>query len=130
MEFTVAKTDLLRELGLSQRIVEKRNTIPILANILIETDKDGFNLTATALEDAVLGDHGRVPFSHLGAALPRLEEAHDAGRDRWPPAGGRGKRTRAERPQQRDPAGDAEEGAGRGQADHRVRRGQTRVRGE
>lgn len=50
MEFIVPKSDLLRELSLSQRIVEKRNTIPILANILIEADRGGVSLTATDLE--------------------------------------------------------------------------------
>jgi DNA polymerase III sliding clamp (beta) subunit (PCNA family) len=36
MEMVVRKTDLLRELQLFQGIVERKNTIPILANVLIE----------------------------------------------------------------------------------------------
>ena len=36
MELVVRKTDLLRELQLFQGIVERKNTIPILANVLIE----------------------------------------------------------------------------------------------
>ncbi len=50
MEFTVTKTDLARELGLSQGVVEKRTTIPILSNVLIEAQQDRINLTATDLE--------------------------------------------------------------------------------
>jgi len=50
MEFTISKSDLVRELGLSQGVVEKRTTIPILSNILIEASQDRITLTATDLE--------------------------------------------------------------------------------
>ncbi len=36
MEFTVSKADLVRELSLSQGVVEKKTTIPILSNVLLE----------------------------------------------------------------------------------------------
>lgn len=38
MEFTIEKGDLLKELNLVQGVVEKKNTIPILSNLLIESD--------------------------------------------------------------------------------------------
>jgi len=50
MEFTISKADLVRELGLSQGVVEKRTTIPILSNVLIEASQDRISLTATDLE--------------------------------------------------------------------------------
>ena len=50
MEFTVSKSDLVRELNLSQGVVEKKTTIPILSNILVEADRDKIVLTATDLE--------------------------------------------------------------------------------
>ncbi len=50
MEFSVSKSDLVRELVLTQGVVEKRTTIPILSNILVETDADQVWLTATDLE--------------------------------------------------------------------------------
>ncbi len=50
MEFAVSKSDLVRELGLTQGVVEKKTTIPILSNILVETDGDRVWLTATDLE--------------------------------------------------------------------------------
>jgi DNA polymerase-3 subunit beta len=50
MEFTVATSDLVRELGLAQGVIEKRTTIPILSNILIEASGDRISLTATDLE--------------------------------------------------------------------------------
>jgi DNA polymerase-3 subunit beta len=50
MEFTVSKADLVRELGLSQGVVEKKTTIPILSNVLLEAHGDRVTLTATDLE--------------------------------------------------------------------------------
>jgi DNA polymerase-3 subunit beta len=50
MELVVRKTDLLRELSLFQGIVERKNTIPILANVLIEAAGDEVKLLATDLE--------------------------------------------------------------------------------
>jgi len=50
MELVVRKNDLLRELQLFQGIVERKNTIPILANVLIEADGDQVKLLATDLE--------------------------------------------------------------------------------
>ena len=50
MELVVRKTDLLRELQLFQGIVERKNTIPILANVLIEAEGDQVRLLATDLE--------------------------------------------------------------------------------
>ena len=50
MEFTVSKADLVRELNLSQGVVEKRTTIPILSNVLMEAQEDRVQMTATDLE--------------------------------------------------------------------------------
>src|ERR1700745_2460848 len=50
MEFTVSKSDLVRELSLSQGVVEKKTTIPILSNVLLEAAGDRRPRTATDLE--------------------------------------------------------------------------------
>ncbi len=50
MEFTVSKADLVRELSLSQGVVEKKTTIPILSNVLLEARDNRLFLTATDLE--------------------------------------------------------------------------------
>ena len=51
MELTVRKSDLLKELQLFQGIIERKNTIPISANVLIDATEDGtVGLTATDLE--------------------------------------------------------------------------------
>ena len=60
MEITAGKTELLRELQLFQGIVERKNTIPILANILVEAEdnEDAVKFTATDLE---VGLRSRCP---------------------------------------------------------------------
>lgn len=50
MEFVVRKNELLRELQLFQGIVERKNTIPILANVLMEAKGQELQLLATDLE--------------------------------------------------------------------------------
>jgi DNA polymerase III subunit beta len=51
MEFTISKTSLQKELGLVQGTVEKKNTIPALSNILIESVGDGtIRITGTDLD--------------------------------------------------------------------------------
>jgi DNA polymerase-3 subunit beta len=50
MELVVRKTDLLKELSLLQGIVERKNTIPILANVLLDASKDAVSLLATDLD--------------------------------------------------------------------------------
>jgi len=50
MELVARKNDLLRELQLFQGIVERKNTIPILANVLMEAKGDEVRFLATDLE--------------------------------------------------------------------------------
>jgi DNA polymerase III subunit beta len=53
MELVVRKNDLLKELSLLQGIVERKNTIPILANVLLEAGTDSVSLLATDLDVAL-----------------------------------------------------------------------------
>lgn len=53
MELVVRKHDLLKELSLLQGIVERKNTIPILANVLIEAGDGAISLLATDLDVAL-----------------------------------------------------------------------------
>lgn len=50
MEFTIEKDTFLKALQKIQGIVERRNTMPILSNVLIEAMDDSLTLTATDLE--------------------------------------------------------------------------------
>jgi DNA polymerase-3 subunit beta len=50
MEITVSKFELLRELTVTQGVVERKTTIPILSNYLFEAAGDKLSLTATDLD--------------------------------------------------------------------------------
>ena len=53
MEITVSRQDLVRELTATQSVVERKTTIPILSNFLIEAEGDRLNITATDLDQAI-----------------------------------------------------------------------------
>jgi DNA polymerase-3 subunit beta len=53
MEISVSRQDLLKELTATQSVVERKTTIPILSNFLIEADNDLLTITATDLDQAI-----------------------------------------------------------------------------
>src|ERR1700752_4136146 len=50
MEFSVTKSALLNELSMTQGVVERKTTIPILSNLLVEAKGSQLTITATDLE--------------------------------------------------------------------------------
>jgi DNA polymerase-3 subunit beta len=54
MKVTVERAALLKSLGHVHRVVERRNTIPILANVLVRADKTALSLKATDLDLEVI----------------------------------------------------------------------------
>jgi DNA polymerase-3 subunit beta len=54
MKVTVERAELLRSLGHVHRVVERRNTIPILANVLIKAERGKLSLKATDLDLEVI----------------------------------------------------------------------------
>ncbi len=95
MEFSVNKADLVRELNLSQGVVERKTTIPILSNILIEVSGDMVTLTATDLELAIrcqtpakvkTPGSGTIPAKKLldyARLLPEAEVQVKVGDNHW-----------------------------------------------
>ena len=59
MEITVSRQDLLRELSATQSVVERKTTIPILSNFLLEASQgegeghDRLTITATDLDQSI-----------------------------------------------------------------------------
>ena len=53
MELQIARDPFLRALQLVQNIVETRQTLPILANVLIDAQAGGLHVAATDLEVGV-----------------------------------------------------------------------------
>ncbi|HMN66944.1 MAG TPA: DNA polymerase III subunit beta [Bdellovibrionales bacterium] len=56
MKLSVEKKDLLNVIARAQNIVEKRNTMPILVNVLLEAKGDGLRGFATDLEVSLTDD--------------------------------------------------------------------------
>jgi DNA polymerase sliding clamp subunit (PCNA homolog) len=50
MNFTIDRNALLKPLGHIYSVVERRNTIPILSNVLIETNSSKVSFTATDMD--------------------------------------------------------------------------------
>ncbi len=50
MKFSISREDLLPGLHDVISVVDRRQSLPILSNIMLEADKDGFKLTATDME--------------------------------------------------------------------------------
>jgi len=57
MKIRMERGELLAGLGRVQGVVERRNTVPILSNILLEADDDGIHMFATDLEIGIRGTY-------------------------------------------------------------------------
>ena len=53
MKVTVERAELLKSLGHVHRVVERRNTIPILANVLIKAERSKLSFKATDLDHEI-----------------------------------------------------------------------------
>src|SRR6204780_5501493 len=53
MEIVVSRQELVKELTATQSVVERKTTMPILSNFLLEADNDRLNITATDLDQAI-----------------------------------------------------------------------------
>jgi DNA polymerase-3 subunit beta len=64
MKITVERADLLRALSHVHRVVERRNTIPILANVLVRAEKSKLSFKATDLDlevvEVISGEVGQA----------------------------------------------------------------------
>ncbi len=58
MKLTIERGALLKALGHIQSVVERRNTIPILANVLLEASKNKLSMTATDMDLAIIETAG------------------------------------------------------------------------
>jgi DNA polymerase-3 subunit beta len=77
MQFTISKADLLKELNLLQGVVEKKNTIPILSNVLIETSTSSLiTLVATDL-DVSLQTEAAADVTKFGAVVVQAKKLFD-----------------------------------------------------
>jgi DNA polymerase III subunit beta len=76
MKLTIERSALLKSLGHVQNVVERRNTIPILSNVLLEAASNALGLTATDMDLTIVE---RVPVSvgNGGAATMPAHTLYD-----------------------------------------------------
>ena len=76
MRLTIERSNLIRSLARMTRVVERRNTIPILSNVLLAADAEGLRMKATDLDLEVTE---RVPAStqNEGATTVAAHLLHD-----------------------------------------------------
>ncbi|MBX7248483.1 MAG: DNA polymerase III subunit beta [Caulobacteraceae bacterium] len=86
MHLTIERSALLKALGHVQSVVERRNTIPILSNVLLSADRDGVSFSATDLDmeivdeaEAVVNQPGQItaPAHTLYEIVRKLPEGAD-----------------------------------------------------
>ena len=78
MEFSIERAALLKAVAQAQSVVERRNTIPILANVLIEAEGDQVSFRATDLDIEVV-DLAAAKVSRAGSTSCPARAAAAAG---------------------------------------------------
>ena len=67
MEVTVNRDALLKTLGRAYGIIEKKSTLPILSNVLIEADNSKIRITATDLDIIYVEEISSVEIKKSGS---------------------------------------------------------------
>ena len=76
MKATIERSALVKALGHVHSVVERRNTIPILANVLIQADGASLTLTATDL-DIEISESAPADVAASGATTTEAVRLHD-----------------------------------------------------
>ncbi|MBV1902603.1 MAG: DNA polymerase III subunit beta [Marinosulfonomonas sp.] len=76
MKISIERSELLKAVGQAQSVVERRNTIPILANVLIEADSSNATFRATDLDIEVI-DKAPAQVERAGATTVSAVTLHE-----------------------------------------------------
>ncbi|WP_112320786.1 DNA polymerase III subunit beta [Oceanibium sediminis] len=76
MKVSIERSALLKAMGRAQSVVEKRNTIPILSNVLLEAEGDTLSFRATDLDIEVV-DRAPAMVLSAGAATVGAHTLHE-----------------------------------------------------
>ena len=76
MKLTIERAQLLKSLAHVQSVVERRNTIPILSNVLIEAKGEHLHLTATDM-DLTIVERVEARISQAGAVTAPAHTLYD-----------------------------------------------------
>ena len=67
MQFQINRDVLLKSLSIAHNIIERKNTLPILSNVLLEIKKDKLNIVATDLDILFLDEITDFKFNKEGS---------------------------------------------------------------
>ena len=70
MRVTIERGTFLKSLNHVQSVVERRNTIPILSNVLLQADGSGLKLTATDLDIEIVEETAAYVAQHGSTTVP------------------------------------------------------------
>lgn len=76
MKVSIERSTLMKAMSRAQSVVERRNTIPILANVLIEAEGDQVSLRATDLDIEVI-DKATAVVERAGATTVGAHTLHE-----------------------------------------------------
>ena len=76
MKLSIERSELLKAVGQAQSVVERRNTIPILANVLIEAEGNQASFRATDLDIEVV-DEATATVERAGATTVNAVTLHE-----------------------------------------------------
>ncbi|CAN5789545.1 hypothetical protein BH23PSE1_BH23PSE1_16110 [soil metagenome] len=79
MKLSMERSALLRAMSRAQSVVERRNTIPILANVLIEAEGEEVSFRATDLDIEII-DRARAMVSRAGSTTAPAHTLHEIAR--------------------------------------------------
>ena len=77
MEFSIKRDPLLRSLTLAQGIIEKKNTLPILSNVLLSAKNGKLSIIATDLDIVFYDEVGEVNIKTEGATTTSATILYD-----------------------------------------------------
>jgi len=80
MELKVDRADFSRSISRIQGIVERKNTMPVLANCLIKADKEGIALMATDLDITII-DRCSAKVKKIGSVSLNARKLHEIFRE-------------------------------------------------
>ena len=76
MKVSIERSELLKAMSRAQSVVERRNTIPILANVLIEAEGETISFRATDLDIEVV-DKTQAMVLQAGATTVGAHTLHE-----------------------------------------------------
>ena len=77
MKFSINQKDLQESLGFCQNVIERRSTLPILSNVLLQAKDKSIKITATDLDMIFVHNISNVEITEEGETTTNSSIMHD-----------------------------------------------------